>query len=107
LINALSSTILTVFPNVYIIDIPNSFNSIIFATSKPTEVTNLYQNYRYLKDNPGTAPILLESMEVALSSLKPAPQPGEVFTDDRAPIEWITNNMVLNFLLSNEMDLSQ
>jgi spermidine synthase len=107
LINALSSTILTVFPNVYIIDIPNSFNSIIFATAKPTQVTNLFKNYRYLKDNPGTAPLLLESMEVALSSLQPAAQPGEVFTDDRAPIEWITNNMVLNFLLSNEMETSQ
>ena len=41
LINALSSTILTVFPNIYIIDIPNSFNSIIFATARPTQVLSL------------------------------------------------------------------
>jgi len=107
LINALSSTILTIFPNVYVIDIPNSFNSIIFATAKPTQVTNLYKNYRYLKDNPGTAPLLLESMELALSSLQPAPPHSEIFTDDRAPIEWITNNMVINFLFSNEMESSQ
>jgi len=24
-----------------------------------------------------------------------------VFTDDKAPIEWITNQMVMNFLLSD------
>jgi len=107
LINALSSTILTVFPNIYIIDIPNSFNSIIFATARPTQVSNLFKNYTYLKSSPGTAPLLLQSMELALSSLQPAPAAGEVFTDDRAPIEWITNNMVLNFLFSNEMETSQ
>jgi hypothetical protein len=27
-----------------------------------------------------------------------------VFTDDRAPIEWITNNMVLNFVLSGDVE---
>jgi hypothetical protein len=107
LINALSSTILTIFPNVFIIDIPNSFNSIIFATAKPAQVSNLLKNYHYLKDNPGTPTLLLESMAVTLSSLQPTPPQGEIFTDDRAPIEWITNNMVLSYLFSNEMDTTK
>ena len=107
LINALSSTILTSFPNIYIIDIPNSFNSIIFATARPTRVDDLLKNYYYLKDNPGTPSLLLDTMAVTLSNLKPTPPRGEIFTDDRAPIEWITNNMVLSYLFSNEMETSQ
>jgi len=27
-----------------------------------------------------------------------------VFTDDHAPVEWITNDMVLRFLLFGEME---
>ncbi|MCE1252296.1 MAG: fused MFS/spermidine synthase [Anaerolineae bacterium] len=104
LINSLSSTILTVFPSVHVIDIPGSFNSIIFASARPTHEVDLFKNYLYLKNNPGTPALLLESMEITLSNLQPAPEAGLVFSDDHAPIEWITNNMILSFLFSNEME---
>jgi hypothetical protein len=37
----------------------------------------------------------------------PAPQKSIVFTDDKAPVEWITNAMVLNFIFSDEVDNMQ
>jgi hypothetical protein len=36
--------------------------------------------------------------------LQPTPGVDVVYTDDWAPIEWITNNMVLNFVLFGEME---
>ena len=107
LINALSSTLLTSFSSLYVMDIPNSFNSIIYATKNETDSTNLIKNYYLLLDNPDTHPLLLEAMNVAISNLAEQPGSGMVFTDDKAPVEWITNTMVLNFMLSDDMELLQ
>ena len=30
-----------------------------------------------------------------------------VFTDDRAPIEWLTNNLVINFILHGDVESLQ
>ncbi len=104
LIDALSSTILTVFPSIYIVDLPGTFNSLIYATHQATTSQNLYQNYDLLKNSENPPELLVTTGAVAIASLQPAPEPGQVFTDDLAPVEWITNNMVLRFLLSPEME---
>jgi spermidine synthase len=104
LIDGLVGTIGQVFPSIYVMDVPNSFNSIIYATVQPTEVNNLYQNLIHLYSEPGIHPLLLHSLERAVVYLKPTPASSVVYTDDRAPIEWITNNMVLSYVLFGDMD---
>jgi hypothetical protein len=39
-------------------------------------------------------------MQTTFANLKPSYQITEVFTDDRAPIEWIVNDMVVRFVMS-------
>ena len=51
MIDALSTTLLTIFPNVHVVDLPYSFNSILYATVQPTTADNLTEN---LKLNAGT-----------------------------------------------------
>jgi len=100
LVDILSSTALAVFPAVHIMDLPDSFNSILFATMQPTDVGNLVANFIAL-DQSGTAPgLLMKSMGSTLANLQATPESGQVFTDDLAPIEWITNSMVINFIFS-------
>jgi len=101
LIDSLGSTILTVFPTIHVMDIPNTFNSIIYATVQPTQQDNLLANFLYLKQRRDVNPLLLDSMQLAIANLHPPPGHGTVFTDDQAPIEWLTNNMVLSFLLNS------
>ena len=103
LIDGLVGTISQVFPSIYVMDVPNSFNSIIYATVQPTEINNLYQNLIHLYTEPGIHPLLLHSLERAVVYLKPTPASSVVYTDDRAPIEWITNNMVLSYVLFGDM----
>lgn len=103
LVDALASTISTVFPSVYVMDIPNTFNSIIYATAQPTEKVNLYNNLLSLYSRADVHPLLLASIERTLTNLQPIPTTGQIFTDDRAPIEWLTNNMVLSFVLFGDM----
>jgi len=104
LIDALATTIATVFPSVYVVDIPATFNSLIFATRQPTEAGNLRANLDWLSGQAVVHPLLLETLQVTAANLQPGYGQGVVFTDDRAPIEWITNDMVVRFLLSDGMD---
>ena len=84
LINSLSSTLLTTFPSLYVMDIPNSFNSIIYATKNNTESTNLFKNYYFLLNDPNIHPLLMEAMNVAIANMAEPPASGMVFTDDKA-----------------------
>lgn len=107
LINALGSTILTVFPSVHVMDVPNAFNSILFATAQPTQNINLINNLTYLSNTEGIDPLLVDSMRVAVANLQPPPTSFKVFTDDLSPVEWITNGMILDFLFSENMEKLQ
>ena len=110
MIDALSTTLLTIFPNVHVIDLPYSFNSILYATVQPTTQDNLTENLKLLlerEESGDISPLLIQSIEVAMLNMAPAPQETIVFTDDKAPVEWITNAMVLNFIFSDEVDALQ
>jgi hypothetical protein len=103
LINGLASTIQSVFPSVYVIDVPDSFNSMIYATLQPTGIMDLYDNVNQLIKTGGVHPLLLEALATTVVNLKPTPPMSVVYTDDWAPIELITNNMVLNFIFFGDM----
>lgn len=101
LLAGLAATIQSVFPSVYVMDVPGSFNSMIYATVKPTRKEYLQENLTYLEKDRGPEDLLVSAVERTLENLRPVPAGGQVFTDDKAPIEWITNRMVLNFMLSD------
>ena len=107
LIDVLGSTILTVFPSVYVMDLPESFNSILFASVQPTTGQNLIDNFAHLAAEKNTPPLLLEAMASAIANHAEDPQPALVFTDDKAPIEWITNGVVIDFLFSGDVEMLQ
>ncbi len=104
LIDALASTIQTVFPSVYVVDLPQTFNSIIYATVQPTRFSNFQANFTALIDRPGVHPLLKAVMTRVVDNIQPPPEPGPVFIDDLAPVEWITNAMVVNYILSGNVE---
>lgn len=108
LVEALSSTILTVFSSVHVMDIPETYNSILFATVQPTRAEDLLQNYNdFSRPEMTTHPLLIQAAQITLANMQPQPAAGLVFTDDRAPIEWITNSLILSFMLSNNGETPQ
>ena len=104
LIDGLVGTIRSVFPSVYVMDIPDTFNSMIYATNQPTDINDLYRNYIDLQSRGNVPPLLNEAIQRLIVYQQPTPASQTVFTDDRAPIEWITNNMVLSFVLFGGME---
>jgi spermidine synthase len=102
LVNAMAQTLLQVFPNVYAMDVPRSFNTILVATLQPTMDANLDDNLNALPAASDT--MLRDTLNWGVSSLVPI-QPSEIiFTDDRAPVETLVDSIVLNFLLSGGTD---
>lgn len=104
LIDGLAATMQTIFPSIYIMDVPGTFNSIIYATVQPSTIENLYGNLLYLYTRYDVHPLLLQAIEVAVANQQPVHPASQVFTDDLAPIEWITNRMVLNFILRGDLE---
>lgn len=97
LVDALTGTLLQVFPSVHAMDVPASFNTILVATMQPTTGANLAANLTAL---PADAPQLLrDTLTLGVASLTPARAGDVIFTDDRAPVETLVDSLVLNFLL--------
>lgn len=104
LIDALVSTLTQVFPSIHIMDVPNTFNSMVYATVQKTSLDNLIANYGALIIQPDTHPLLLTAIERTAGNYQPLPEPGIVFIDDKAPVEWVVNQMVLNYILSGDYE---
>lgn len=99
LVEAMTNTMLRVFPSVHTLDVPNSFNTILVATRQPTTPNHLIANYNRLNADAGTPVLLNTALETAVVALRPTVRSELLFTDDRAPVETIINTMVLEFLL--------
>ncbi|MDX9991447.1 MAG: fused MFS/spermidine synthase [Anaerolineales bacterium] len=100
LINDLAATIGEHFASIYVMDIPNTFNSILYATKAETRLENLFANYTLLQADAASHPLLVTALAVTASNLRETPTGGQVYTDDLAPVESITNDMIIRFLLN-------
>ena len=98
LVEAMTATLGSVFPTVHVMDVPGTFNTILVATMLPTTAASLGQNLALM--GPDTSPMLREATEYALAAIRPTVESDIVFTDDRAPVEMMTNRVVIGFLLS-------
>jgi predicted membrane-bound spermidine synthase len=98
LIEAMVGTIGAVFDTVYVVDVPNSFNSIVYATVQATTLGNLTENISRIEAE-GRDDVLLGVLKRTLENIQPTPATGVVFTDDHAPVESLINSIVIRFAL--------
>lgn len=95
LVSAMGTTLHQVFPSVYLIDVPQTFNSLLVATLQPTVAENLEANLQSVKE-----PFLRGVLQRAWVNLSPLPSDsGIVLSDDRAPIEQMTHFLLLRYWL--------
>jgi spermidine synthase len=103
LLDGMTATVGSVFPSVYVVDVPDSLNSILYATARPTQAENLLVNrdlFRMTNPRSVEGLFLLDVLGRTLTNLRPVASTGPVFTDDWAPVEQLTNAMVIHFVLS-------
>jgi spermidine synthase len=93
MVDAMARTASTVFASVHVIDVAGSLNSIVYATMQPTTLENLRANLAVMRH-----PLLTTTAQLALQHARPLNPEAVVFTDDNAPVERLTNGLMLNFL---------
>jgi predicted membrane-bound spermidine synthase len=103
IIEALSGTLQSVFSSVHLVDVPETFNSILYATVQPTTFENLLYNFAYHTEAE-TDPVLLEILERTVMNLQPVLDSDIVFTDERAPIEQLTDSIAIRFIIEGSID---
>jgi spermidine synthase len=87
--NAIAGTMATVFPNVYRWRI-GGFNEIVVGFTRPVSASRL--RVRLMEASPGLTPAA--NLAVDLKRQAPASDP---LTDDRAPVEWLTDQLIVRY----------
>jgi hypothetical protein len=103
LVHVLASTMRSVFPQVYILDVPTFGNSIVIGVKQPVGdgVANFRANMERIGD-----PVMTNVMEQALVGDEQggklpmrewtvADATQQPFTDDWAPVEWVIDQLIV------------
>ena len=96
LAQAFVNTLSAVFPSVYVFNVPGTFNTEVMATMRPTSLATFQDNLRSAPQGSLMSAVADEALPVV--SVGHAQAHGIVFTDDRAPIEQLTDQLILNYL---------
>ena len=97
LLESLATTAGSVFPSLCVVDIPNTMNSILFASNKQLSYDNLLKNYSDLSSVDDVPELLIETLSVALGNFQEKPENKGLFlSDDSVPVDRITNQIIFN-----------
>jgi len=95
LVDVIASTMKSVYPNVYIIDVGRFANSMVIGTNQPTDIANFAENIERLP--PGLIRTVGEiSLETGNIREWTSTDPRLVFTDDWAPVERVVDLMIID-----------
>lgn len=92
-VDAIAATMRSVFPTVYSYP-AGSFNQMLVATASPTSSAGLSERIAFMP--PGVSELAGE----ALAGLRVIEPGGTILTDDRAPVEWLTDQMIISYAVS-------
>jgi len=99
LVDAIATTMRSVYPHVYIIDVANMGNSMVIGTLQADGLAHFKANAATATD-----PLLQQVFAASLAQgnmreVRPAAETGQpVFTDDRAPVEEVIDQLILNYV---------
>ncbi len=94
LVKAMASTMRSVFPNVYLIDVQAFDNTMVIGTKQPTRLANFAASVAGL---PQGSPIrTVGEMSLQTGKVREWTSRATVFTDDHAPVEWVINQIILD-----------
>ncbi|HZC08073.1 MAG TPA: fused MFS/spermidine synthase [Ktedonobacterales bacterium] len=100
LVHAFVNTLRQVFPSVYTVDVPDSLNTEIFATVQPTTLGAIQAHLAAAAQSTTTSPALatVASETEPLAQVAHAQPGGIVFTDDQAPVEQISDQLIIDYI---------
>jgi len=98
LVNVISDTMRSVFPNVYLIDTPAFTNTMVIGTKNPTALANFAANINAVRQtDPNSALVTLGDAAIKDGHLCEAVPGPQIFTDDLAPVEDLIDRILLDY----------
>ncbi len=98
LVQAFVNTLSQVFPSVYVFLVPGTFNAEIMATKHSTSITTFRRNLSALPPDSLLGQVAQEALpQVSIWR----PDGSVVFTDDRAPVEQLTDELLISYAEGN------
>lgn len=94
LVDVIASTMRAVYPHVYIIDVERFSNSIVIGTKSPTAISNFAGNVSRLPDDSILRTVGERSL--ATGNIREVEPGGRVFTDDKAPVELVVDQIIID-----------
>lgn len=92
LVDALASTMRDVFPHVIAVDVARYTNTMLIASHEPLSTEALMTNLAALPDSSPVHEVAAWSLDSGnIRDIEPG---GQVFTDDRAPVELVIDQMI-------------
>ncbi|HLI07299.1 MAG TPA: fused MFS/spermidine synthase [Ktedonobacteraceae bacterium] len=95
LVQAFVNTMSTVFPSVYTFNVPGTINTEVMATAQRTSINTFRHNMEQFAPSSVMGQVANEVLPVVTQAHSNG---GLVFTDDRAPVEQITDQLLINYL---------
>jgi spermidine synthase len=97
MVEAIAASLGEHFASVHAVNVPDTFNTVMTATQQQTVAVNVTKNLSQVAH-----PFLRQAIAMAAGNLYPLAGDGVVFTDDRAPVERLTNSIILRYMLEGE-----
>ncbi len=94
LVEALAGTMRDVFPYVLAVDVARYTNTMLFASHQPLTAEALTRNLESLPDSSPVREVAAWGLDSG--NIRAVAPGGQVFTDDRAPVEFVIDQMILD-----------
>ena len=94
LVDAIASTMAAVYPSVFLVDVPQFSNTLVYGSTEPTTVADVEHNLGLLNE-----PLAQSVAQSVLNDgkLRVSPYHDQVFTDDLAPVERLIDEIIFSY----------
>jgi spermidine synthase len=95
LVDAIASTMAAVYPTVFLVDVPEFNNTLVYGTMEPVTLADVEHNLSLVKE-----PFAQTIAQSVLSDgrLRVSPYHDQVFTDDLAPVERLIDEIIFGYV---------
>jgi hypothetical protein len=97
LVDAMASTMRPVFQGIFLVDVPEFTNTIVYGTSDQTSLADVEHNLALARE-----PLVKEVAQSATTSLRVSDYHSQVYTDDLAPVERLIDSIIFSFATGRE-----
>lgn len=95
LVDAIASTMAAVYPTVFLVDVPEFSNTLIYGSTDPVSMADVEHNLGLINE-----PVAKDvALSVLISGrLRVSPYHDQVFTDDLAPVERLIDEIIFSYV---------